>query len=347
MDAKDEKYHHRCLELAKKGLGSVAPNPLVGAVIVYDEKIIGEGYHAFFGGPHAEVNAINSVKNKLLLEKATIYVNMEPCSHFGKTPPCADLIVKCKISRAVIGHLDPFVEVAGKGIEKLKSAGINVTMGLLEKECRFLNRRFLTFHEKKRPYVILKWAETNDGFIDLKRDSRTDAQPAWITDEIIRPLVHKWRAEEQAILVGTNTALLDNPALSVRDWSGRNPLRMVLDRQGRLSEKLTIFDKSQPTVVFTEKKHKTSENLEFFPVDFKNLVNEIFNYCYHANIQSIIVEGGAQLLNTFIQSGKWDEARVFKGNMYFKDGIPAPVINKIPDNQSNLGDSVLDIYYNK
>jgi diaminohydroxyphosphoribosylaminopyrimidine deaminase/5-amino-6-(5-phosphoribosylamino)uracil reductase len=346
MDTKDEIYHQRCLELAQKGLGLVAPNPMVGSVVVFEDRIIGEGYHAIFGGPHAEVTAINSVKDKSKLKKATLYVNLEPCTHFGKTPPCIDLIIKNKIPRVVIGQRDPYIEVAGKGIEKLISEGIEVHVGFLENECRYLNKRFLTFHEKKRPYVILKWAETNDGYIDYKRNSVSDSQPVWITDEVIRPLIHKWRSEEQAILVGTNTALLDNPKLTVREWAGKSPLRMVLDRHLRLPDNLNLFNKSQPTVVFTEKKSKNSTNLEFHIIDFQNLIDEIFNFCYVRKIQSILVEGGAQLINTFIQNGKWDEARVFKSDKCFGKGVEAPKINKIPENKSLMENSILYSFYN-
>ena len=217
MYTKDEIYHRRCLELAQSGLGNVAPNPMVGAVLIVNDEIIGEGYHEKFGSAHAEVNAINSVKNQDLLRKATLYVNLEPCSHFGKTPPCADLIIEKKIPRVVIGHRDPFSEVAGKGIEKLINAGVEVSVGAFENEAKFLNKRFLTFHEKKRPYIVLKWAETADGFIDINRSANENNRPTWITDELARTLVHKWRTEEQAILIGTNTALYDNPMLNARN----------------------------------------------------------------------------------------------------------------------------------
>ncbi len=347
MDTKDEKYHQRCLELARKGMGMVAPNPLVGALLVVDDHIIGEGYHAAYGGPHAEVNAINDVKEKSQLQKATLYVNLEPCFHYGKTPPCVDLIIKNKIPRVVVGHLDPYIEVAGKGIEKLKSEGIEVITGFLKSECRYLNRRFLTFHEEKRPYIILKWAETSDGFIDYKRDPGSDSRPVWITGELTRLLVHKWRAEEQAILVGTNTALLDNPMLNVRDWTGKNPLRMVLDRNLQLPKNLNLFNKLQPTIVFTEKSSNNETNLEFHKINFSNIIDEVIEFCNEHRIQSFIVEGGLQILNTFIQSGKWDEARVFKSNSRIGNGIKAPVINKIAINHTNIEDTVLYFVQNQ
>lgn len=346
MDTKDEIYHQRCIELAKNGLGHVAPNPLVGAVLVADNHIIGEGYHLFFGGPHAEINAINAVKDKTLLQKSSMYVNMEPCVHYGKTPPCVDIIIEKKIPRLFIGHIDPFPEVAGKGIEKLIAAGIEVKVGILENENRYLNKRFLTFYEKKKPYVILKWAETADGFIDISRNPVDGNRPTWITDKLSRTLDHKWRSEEQAILIGTNTALLDNSKLTVRDWPGNNPLRLVLDRTLRLPKTLNLFDKSVPTVVFNEKKALSEPNLEFYKINFSNMIDEIFMFCFKRNIQSIIVEGGLQLLSGFIQSGKWDEARVFKSGIYFENGIKAPEIKKVPVNQSNLSKSILYFYVN-
>jgi diaminohydroxyphosphoribosylaminopyrimidine deaminase/5-amino-6-(5-phosphoribosylamino)uracil reductase len=346
MDSKDVVYHQRCLDLAIKGLGNVAPNPMVGAVIVANNKIIGEGYHQVFGGPHAEVNAINSVKNKELLKIATLYVNLEPCSHFGKTPPCADFIIENKIPRVVIGHADPFPNVAGKGIKKLTDVGIKVEIGILENESKLLNKRFLTFHEKKRPYIILKWAETADHYIDIVRKNNNDAQPTWITDELTRTLVHKWRAEEQAILVGTNTALYDNPKLNTRDWSGKNPVRMVLDRTLRLDKNIHLFDRTINTIVFTEMDAVSDENLTFKKINFSNLEKEIFDECYNQHIQSLIIEGGSRLLNTFISSGNWDEARVFKGSISFGKGVQAPNINKKPINTSNLGNSILFNYVN-
>jgi len=346
MYTKDDAYQQRCLELALNGLGRVAPNPLVGALLVVDNKIIGEGYHEKFGSPHAEVNAINSVKNEELLTKATLFVNLEPCSHFGKTPPCSDLIIEKKIPRVVIGHRDPFSEVAGKGIEKLINAGIEVIVGTFENEARLLNKRFLTFHEKKRPYIILKWAETSDGFIDIIRSSNETNRPTWITDELARTLVHKWRTEEQAILIGTNTALYDNPMLNSRNWNGKSPLRLVLDRTLRLPTNLHIFDSSIPTIIFTEKEAEPRTNIEFITINFNNLIVEINNFCFKRQIQSIIVEGGTRMLSTYINSGLWDEARVFKGEITFGNGIKAPALNKIPASEVNLHKSMLFVSYN-
>jgi diaminohydroxyphosphoribosylaminopyrimidine deaminase/5-amino-6-(5-phosphoribosylamino)uracil reductase len=346
MDSKNEIYHQRCIDLAKNGLGRVAPNPLVGAVIVADNRIIGEGYHADYGGAHAEVVAVNSVKDKNLLKNSTLYVNLEPCSHFGKTPPCADLIIENKIPHVVIGHADPYPKVAGRGIERMKNAGINVEIGLLEKDCRELNKRFLTFHEKLRPYIILKWAESADGFIDFSRNPKVEHTPAAITDETTRTLVHKWRTEEQAILIGTNTALYDNPKLNAREFAGKNPVRMVLDRSLSLPKDLHLFDQSIKTVVFTEKDAVSQKNIEFVKTNFHYIVDQILNYCYCNSIQSIIVEGGSQLLTTFITMEMWDEAGIFKSQQFLVYGVKAPEFNKIPNKQVSLSNSTLYYYQN-
>jgi diaminohydroxyphosphoribosylaminopyrimidine deaminase/5-amino-6-(5-phosphoribosylamino)uracil reductase len=345
MDTKDEKYHLRTLQLALNGLGRVAPNPMVGSVIVLDDKIIGEGYHQEFGGPHAEVNAIASVKDESLLRKATLYVNLEPCAHYGKTPPCAELIIKKQIPNIVIGQLDPFPAVSGKGMQMLLNAGINAIVGNHVEQCRFINRRFLTFHEQKRPFYILKWAQTIDGYIDIARTTDTPQAPTWITDEHTRILVHKWRSEEQAILIGTNTALFDNPRLNTRDFYGKNPIRLVLDRQLRLPNSLHVFDKSVKTFVFTEKQKKDEENLEYIQIDFSKLLEELSAFCYEKQIQSVIVEGGARLLNTFIQQNLWNEARVFVGNTSFGKGIAAPSMNSMPASIENLPNSMLKIWH--
>lgn len=325
-DKKDEKYMRRCLELALKGLGQTSPNPMVGSVIVADDKIIGEGFHTRAGEPHAEVNAIRSVKEGRRLKKSTLYVNLEPCSHHGKTPPCADLIVKHQIPRVVIGSRDPFPEVSGNGIKKLKEAGTEVVEDVLKEESDDLNRRFITFHTKKRPYVILKWAQTRDGFIDVARQEHEGERPVWITNDLSRKIVHKWRAEEDAILVGTNTALMDNPRLNIRDWFGKDPLRLVVDRTLRLPGHLSLFDGRVPTVVFTEKEQPGSPNLHFRKIDFTNLPVAILEELYSMNMQSVIVEGGAKLLGSFIQAGTWDEARVFTGTQFFENGVKAPEI---------------------
>lgn len=323
---KHEKYINRCIELAKNGLGTTYPNPLVGSVIVYEDKIIGEGWHKKAGEPHAEVNAINSVEDKSLLSKATIYVSLEPCSHFGKTPPCADLIVTHKIPNVVIGTVDPNEKVAGKGIAKLLEAGINVTVGILEEACNDLNKRFFTFHQKKRPYIILKWAETLDGFI--APFSKDEQKPTWITNKCSRQLVHKWRAEEQAILVGTQTVLDDNPSLTTRDFSGNNPVRIVLDKSEKIEAKFHVKDNKVKTIFLTENENLlSSENCihERFLFD-KTLIENILNTLVKYQIQSVIVEGGSKTIQSFIDEGLWDEARIFKGQNLFKKGTKAPTI---------------------
>jgi diaminohydroxyphosphoribosylaminopyrimidine deaminase/5-amino-6-(5-phosphoribosylamino)uracil reductase len=322
---KHVKYMHRCLELAKNGLGTTYPNPMVGSVIVYDGKIIGEGWHKKSGEAHAEVNAVNSVKDKSLLKKATIYVSLEPCSHFGKTPPCCDLIIENEIPNVVIGTVDPNIKVAGNGIKKLIEAGKNVTVGLLEKECNELNKRFFSFHEKKRPYVILKWAETQDGFIAPL--TKSEQKPVWITNEFSRQLVHKWRSEEQAILVGTNTIIEDNPKLNTRDWSGKNPIRIVLDQNNRIPKDSPIFDNQTKTIVFSSLTNTVNkENCIFEVIDFQESVaKQILNVLFKHQIQSVIIEGGTQTLQTFIDENLWDEARVFVGKQSFKTGVKAPV----------------------
>lgn len=339
-----KKYLKRCIELAQNGLGTTYPNPLVGSVVVYDNKIIGEGWHRKSGEPHAEVKAIESVKDKSLLDKSTIYVSLEPCSHFGKTPPCADLIIKNKIPNVVIGAVDYHEKVAGKGIQKLKQAGINVVVDVLNKESVNLNRRFFTFHQKKRPYIILKWAESQDGFIAPIH--KNEQKPVWITNSISRQLVHKWRSEEQAILVGTQTVLDDNPSLNVRDWKGQNPLKVVLDRQNRLSEDLSIFNSSEKTIVISEtfKSFKNSNCVSEI-INFKeNIAQQICEVLYKHQIQSVIIEGGAKTLQTFIDAKLWDEARVFRGTVCFENGVKAPVFSgNLVEKQPILNDT-LSIY---
>jgi diaminohydroxyphosphoribosylaminopyrimidine deaminase/5-amino-6-(5-phosphoribosylamino)uracil reductase len=324
-----EKYIKRCIELAKNGLGTTYPNPLVGSVIVYNNQIIGEGWHQKAGNPHAEVNAIQSVKDKSLLSKATIYVSLEPCSHFGKTPPCSDLIIANKIPNVVIGTIDPFAKVAGTGIKKLIEAGTNVTVGILEDECYELNKRFFTFHTKKRPYIILKWAESNDGFI--APINRKEQKPVWITSELSRQLVHKWRSEEQAILVGTNTVLEDNPTLTTRNWIGNNPIRIVLDQNNKISKESHIFDNQAKTISISKNE---------MPFD-ENLASNIASFLFEQNIQSVLIEGGTKTLQTFIDSNLWDEARVFKGAISFNKGIKAPEFNFASSNKTQLTEDEL------
>ncbi len=327
--SENDKYISRCIDLAKNGNGLVAPNPMVGCVIVHGGEIIGEGYHKEFGAPHAEVNAINAVSDNGLLKDSVLYVNLEPCSHHGKTPPCADLIIKMKIPKVVIGMKDPFAEVAGKGIQKLKDAGIEVISGVMEDECRELNKRFITFHEKKRPYIILKWAQTKDGFIGKNCKTPSEYKPTWITSENLKNLVHKWRTEEQSIMVGTNTALLDNPQLNAREWEGSSPIRIALDKNLRLPETLHIFDGSVPTIIFTSSKkvNKSIKNTEFVEIDFnRDIALQVCDVLFEKKIQSLFIEGGTMLLQTFIDSGIWDEARIFTGNKEFREGVKAPEI---------------------
>lgn len=343
----DKKYMNRCLELARLGAGNVAPNPMVGAVIVHNNQIIGEGYHEKYGEAHAEVNAINAVLNPGLLKESTIYVTLEPCAHHGLTPPCSDLIVAKQLKRVVIGTIDPFAKVAGKGIEKLKKAGIEVSLGVLEKECRELNKRFFTFHEKKRPYTILKWAETLDGFIDIERKEIDFGEPTWITGEKALLRVHEIRAVEDAILIGTNTALKDNPSLTVRRCPGRNPVRVVLDRQLRLPKNLNLFDNSVKTIVFNSVQNKEIENTLYVKIDFsKKVIPQILKELYEQNLLSVIVEGGKQLLESFIKKNLWDETHLFVGNKNFYRGIRAPKFSGEIYASENLDSDKFLIYRN-
>jgi len=336
----------RAIELGKNALGNAAPNPMVGCCIVYEDHIIGEGYTDAYGGPHAEVNAIQSVKDKSLLEKATLYVTLEPCSHFGKTPPCSDLIIRCKIPRVVIGLKDPHSKVSGRGIERLKSSGISVHVGLLEDACREHHKRFLTFQEKHRPYIILKWAESTDAFIAPLRSRRSaDPQPFWITNKYSKQQVHQWRTQEQGILIGTQTVLEDNPKLNARFWKGKHPTRVVLDRSLRIPSNSHVFDGSVKTIVLTEIKGKENlDNLIFEVIDFKKgMVEQICQVLVKHNIISVIVEGGTKTLQSFIDSGLWDEARIFVGEATFSSGIPAPKISGKPISKTSLLNDTLTI----
>ena len=373
----------RCLELAKKGAGFVTPNPMVGAVLVYEDRIIGEGWHQKYGEAHAEVNCMNDALLRLnaesgrkhdIIEKSTLYVSLEPCAHFGKTPPCANLIIQHKIPKVIIGCRDPFEEVDGKGIEKLKAAGVEVISEVLENECKALNKRFFTFHEMKRPYVILKWAQTADGKMaslnlpagrqvpneggtsdsdnfnnsidksDYKlKDPKNpplegrEAERLIISNEYSNRLVHQWRSEEVSILVGTNTALLDDPELTTRLWEGNSPIRLVLDMNLRLPLHLKLFDKKVKTIVFNAVKQEENENLIYYKIGKeKSIVSEILNALYQLNIQSVIVEGGAKLLQTFIDAGMWDEARIISNEELVinnaclpdRQGLDTPILSQ-------------------
>jgi len=319
----DELMMQRCIQLAENGLGTTYPNPMVGCVIVHEGKIIAEGWHQKAGGFHAEAAAIHKIARKEILKKTILYVSLEPCSHFGKTPPCADLIIQYQIPKVVIGCVDSNVKVNGSGIQKLQNAGIEVEVGVLENKCLDLNKRFFTFHQQKRPYVILKWAQTADGFM-----APQNGDQKWITHEFSKQLVHQWRTEEQAILVGTNTAQSDNPQLNSRLWAGNQPMRIVLDRTLKLSTDLNLFDNSQKTIVFTEKLGENQENLTFIKIDFsENLVEQILSHLFQLGVQSVIVEGGKQTLESFIEKGLWDEARVFTSQENWGEGIHSPQLN--------------------
>lgn len=328
-----EKYMKRCIALAKNGLGTTYPNPLVGSVVVHGNRIIGEGWHREAGGPHAEVNALKVVQDRSLLAEATLYVNLEPCSHFGQTPPCCDLIIHCGIPNVVVGTVDPFERVSGEGIRKLKAAGRQVTVGVLEAECRELNRRFFTFVEKKRPYIILKWAESADGF--LAPEKREDREPVWISNRFSRQLTHKWRTEEAAVLAGTNTIIADNPKLDARDWQGNNPVRIVVDRHRRIPADSMVFDHRSVTIRFSESNANVSE-----------VVPEVLATAYQNKLPSLIVEGGAKTLQSFIDAGLWDEARVFKSPVYLYHGISSPFFNGNPIERITILEDVLTIYRN-
>ncbi|WP_127846388.1 bifunctional diaminohydroxyphosphoribosylaminopyrimidine deaminase/5-amino-6-(5-phosphoribosylamino)uracil reductase RibD [Psychroflexus aestuariivivens] len=343
----NEYYIKRCIELAKNGLGTTYPNPLVGSIIVYKGKIIGEGWHIRAGDEHAEVRAINSVKNQDLLKKSTIYVTLEPCSHFGKTPPCSDLIIEKKIPKIVIGTVDPFAKVAGRGIEKLFLAGRQVTVGVCENECEDLNKRFFTFHRKKRPYVILKWAQTKHGFIAPPDQIVGDI--IWISNAYSKQLVHKWRAEEESILVGTNTAIKDNPQLNTRLWKGENPVRVVIDQDLKIPKTHHIFDQSVKTIVFHSKNFKPIDdtNLIFEALDFESKIpTQILEKLHQHNLQSVIIEGGGVTLQNFINEDLWDEARVFTGENAIEIGIKAPILNKNPHSEIQIENDQLNYFYN-
>lgn len=328
MLQQNELYMQRCLQLAELGTGNVAPNPMVGAVLVYNDRIIGEGYHEKYGEAHAEVNCVESVseEDKHLIKESCLYVSLEPCAHFGKTPPCADMIIKNKIPKVIIGCRDQFKEVNGRGIEKLKAANIIVETGILEKESTELNKRFLIFHEKKRPFIVLKWAQSSDKKIAANNNKRL-----LISNEFTNRLVHKWRSEEAAILVGTNTVFLDNPSLTNRLWSGKNPIRLILDKDLKLPENLKIFSNDTPTIVFNLYKNTidsrtTLGNKIFFrQIKNGNIPEEICKACFELNIQSILVEGGTKLLQSFIDQKLYDEIRIITNQkMIIENGLNAP-----------------------
>lgn len=342
----------RCIELAKNGFGTTYPNPMVGSVIVHNGQIIGEGWHKKSGEPHAEVNAVNSVKDKSLLKNATIYVSLEPCSHFGKTPPCCDLIINFKIPNVVIGTIDTNTKVAGNGIKRIKESGATVTVGILELECLALNKRFFSFQQKKRPYVILKWAESQDGFIapqsEIKEDTINKREPFWITNTFSRQLVHKWRSEEQAILVGTKTVIHDNPKLDVRDWNGNNPIRIVLDKNNRIPKDSHVFDNQTKTIVLCQSTNIDSQENTFYEaINFeKNISFQVMEILYKHSIQSVIIEGGRQTLQSFIDENIWDEARIFINDTPLNAGVKSPVIDRKNSIKNKINNNSLFIIRN-
>lgn len=326
---KEELYMRRCIQLAKNGARTAAPNPVVGAVIVHEGRIIGEGYHIHCGEAHAEVNAIRSVKEINLLKESTIYVSLEPCSHYGKTPPCADLILQMQIPRVVIGCQDPFPQVAGRGIRKLRDGGCEVEVGVLENECLDLIHRFITFHTRKRPYITLKWAESADGFIDIKREG---GSPVIFSTAHSAMLSHQRRAYSKAILVGRKTALLDNPSLNVRHWKGDSPLRIVIDRQLVLPQNLHLFDNTLPTLVFNEKEEGQKGEISFVRINFStNILPQLLRKLYDMKVQSLLVEGGTQTIQAFIDSSLWDEIFIEKSSKKISNGITAPSVPSLRD----------------
>lgn len=342
-----EQFMYRALFIAQKGLPAAMPNPSVGSVIVHKDTIIGEGSTSAFGGSHAEVNAINSVKNKELLKESTIYVTLEPCSHYGKTPPCADLIVKMQIPNVVIGCVDPYAEVAGKGIEKLKNAGVNVIFGVLEKECIDSNQRFFTFIQKKRPYIILKWAESADEFI--APTEKNEQKPVWISNNYSRQLTHKWRSEEMGILVGTKTVLDDNPSLTTRDFVGKNPVRIYLDTNHKIDASFAITNSESKTICLcAEFPLKPIDQIIYKKIDFSNLPAEVNRICVEENIQSIIIEGGSHTLQQFVDTQLWDEARIFKSDVILNEGIKAVELKRsVQVSAQKIQNNILTYYKNQ
>lgn len=349
MNLNESSYIKRCFELALKGLGSVSPNPLVGCVVVCNGEVIGEGYHQKYGEAHAEVNAIKSVKDKSLLQQSTLYVNLEPCAHYGKTPPCALRIIDEKIKRVVISNIDCFDQVCGKGIQMLKDAGIEVETRVLEEEGRWLNRRFFTFHEKKRPYIILKWAQTQDGFIDIdRRAPEQEIGSNWITNDELRIIVHKWRSEEDAIMVGSRTVVNDNPQLNVRLWTGKSPIRVVIDTEHQLTPDYHVFDGSIPTLLFVDKPYPNfPSSIEQILFPAQNSMQFVMETLHQRQIQSIIIEGGRFLLQSLIDEHLWDEARVLVGNKTFGCGLLAPKIGQTPESSTVVEGDTINIFTHK
>ena len=324
----DVDYMRRCIQLAENGLGTVAPNPMVGAVVVCNGRIIGEGYHRCYGEAHAEVNAIASVTQPELLSQSTLYVNLEPCSHYGQTPPCSELIIQKKILNVVIANVDPNPKVSGRGISMMREAGIDVKTGVLEAEGEWLNRRFFTFQRLQRPYIQLKWAQSADGFLDRLREDNCETPPVQISSEFTKVLVHKARTEESAIMVGTNTAIKDNPKLTARRWDGKNPVRVVVDRLLRIPTTYHLFDQTFQTLIYTEQKRESSNNLTYITINFaENMLGQIMDDLYNRDILSLIVEGGQLLLDAFVKENLWDEARIEIAPLWLGEGVKAPKVD--------------------
>lgn len=340
----------RCLDLATLGLPNAMPNPSVGAVLVYQDVIIGEGYTSAYGGNHAEVNCIGSVseENKQFIPQSTLYVSLEPCSHYGKTPPCSNLIVENNIPKVVIGCEDTFSLVAGKGIEMLNNNGIKTEVGILKNKCRELNKRFFTFNELMRPFVILKWAQTEDQYISPELSKHE--QERWITGELTKEFVHKMRSEEMGIMVGKKTVLIDNPTLTTRNYPGKNPIRIVIDNKLELWNSknfYSVFNKDSKTIILNSLKNFEEQNCEGIKVEFNSFfIKDVMSKLFDKNIQSIIIEGGAQTINSFIQEGIWDEAFVFENKKKFNAGVKAPILKLNPSKHFTIGDDSLSIYYN-
>lgn len=340
-----ERFMQRAVELAQQGLGHTRANPLVGCVIVYQNRIIGEGYHHQYGGPHAEIVAINSVKNRSLISQSTMYVTLEPCAHIGKTPPCTQTIISEQIPRVFIAETDPNPLVNGKGVEALTKSGILVKTGLCKKSYRFINRRFFTFHEKKRPYIILKWAQSNDGFL-APYSSNNSAKKYWISNHTNKVLVHKWRSEEMAIIVGAHTIANDNPQLTVRLWKGQHPLRIFIQNQTHISPNANICNTPPETIRFTNNPNINNPSIQTFILNKETFLQEMLHKLFELNVLSLIVEGGSYTLQQFIDQNLWDEARIITGNISFKQGIKAPTIHSNHQNTFQIENDWLTILYN-
>jgi diaminohydroxyphosphoribosylaminopyrimidine deaminase/5-amino-6-(5-phosphoribosylamino)uracil reductase len=344
----DRIYMRRCLDLARKAEGNTSPNPMVGAVVVHNGTIIGEGFHLKAGTPHAEVHALNSVADKRLLKESTMYVSLEPCSHHGRTPPCADMIIRGGIRRVVVGTVDTSMKVAGKGIAKMREAGIEVETGVEEDECRLINKRFFTWHEKNRPYVILKWARSTDGFIDLERRPDEPAEPHWITGKAERVLVHRWRAEEDAIMVGGQTIRTDNPRLNVRYWRGKDPVKIIVSCSGNINPGSKVFSGPAEIILFTCNRKLNMPDSRIIQIGYSNnFINDILKILHEMGVQSVFVEGGAFIISSFLTSGQWDEGRRFTGNIFFEGGVRDPFPSMTPFKTFRFAGSVLEIVFNR